>query len=244
MHLHRDDPITLELVAAIRTGAVSDLAGLLDEQPLLAGALIEGRRGASSTPLHVATDWPGYHPNGPAVVRTLLDAGADPDAPIVGGRHSETALHSAASSDDVDVAEVLIDGGANVEAPGGSIDVTPLDNAVGYGCWHVARLLVARGAVVDKLWHASALGMLTRVTELLDASPPPSADQIDEAFWQACHGGQRRCAELLLGRGADLDAAPSYASGQTPLDIADGLDTRRENVVTWLRELGARSTDT
>ncbi|HEY1319198.1 MAG TPA: hypothetical protein VGF32_03080, partial [Streptosporangiaceae bacterium] len=53
------------------------------------------------------------------------------------------------------VAEALIDGGADIEAAGGSIG-TPLDNAVGYGCWHVARLLAAHGARVDKLWQAAA----------------------------------------------------------------------------------------
>ena len=36
----------------------------------------------------------------------------------------------------------------------------PLGNAGGYACWHVARLLVARGARVDALWQAAALGML------------------------------------------------------------------------------------
>jgi hypothetical protein len=52
-------------------------------------------------------------------------------------------MHWAASSDD---AEALIHGGADIEAPGGSIG-TLLDNAVGDGCWwHVARLLTARGA--------------------------------------------------------------------------------------------------
>jgi hypothetical protein len=67
-------------------------------------------------------------------------------------------------------AVVLIDGGADLETPGGSIG-TPLDNAMGYGCWHVARLLVERGAPVGALWHAAALGMLPRLDELLAASP-------------------------------------------------------------------------
>ena len=70
-------------------------------------------------------------------------------------------MHWAASSDDVDVARALIDGGADINLAGGSIG-TPLDNAIGYGCWNVARLLVERGARVDKLWHAAALGLLAR----------------------------------------------------------------------------------
>jgi uncharacterized protein len=93
---------------------------------------IEGQKGRSTTPLHVATDWPGYLPNGPAVVRALIAAGADPDAPVMGSWHSETPLRWAASSDDVEVAEALISGGANIEATGASIaGGTPLDDAVG-----------------------------------------------------------------------------------------------------------------
>ena len=113
-------------------------------------------------------DWPGYFPNGPQIVPLLIAAGADPNFrdPEPG---SETPLHWAASSDDVDVAAALIDGGADIEVPDGSIG-TPLDNAIGYGCWHVARLLVTRGARVDKLWHAGALGMLDRLEELLDTT--------------------------------------------------------------------------
>ena len=111
-------------------------------------------------------DWPGYFPYGAQIVPLLIAAGADPNFrdPEPG---SETPLHWAASSDDVDVAAALIDGGADIEVPDGSIG-TPLDNAIGYGCWHVARLLVTRGARVDKLWHAGALGLLDRVEELLD----------------------------------------------------------------------------
>ena len=50
----------------------------------------------------------------------LIEAGADPSAPSADGP-SETPLHWAASSDDVEVAAALIDGGADIEAPGASI---------------------------------------------------------------------------------------------------------------------------
>jgi ankyrin repeat protein len=187
----------------------------------------------------LVADWPGYFPKGPEVVEILIAAGADPNVRSAGKEFAETPLHWAASSDDVDVASALIDGGADVEAADGSIG-TPLDNAIGYACWHVARLLVARGARIDKLWHAAALGMLTRVQELLVERSTPDAHDVSQAFWHACSGGQRRVAELLLGRGADLNWVPEYADG-TALDAADGLGTRQENVITWLREQGARS---
>jgi ankyrin repeat protein len=177
-------------------------------------------------------------PRGPEVVAVLIAAGADPSAPVEGSWHAETPLHWAASSDDVEVARALIDGGADIEAAGASIGGgAPLDDAVGYGCWRVARLLVERGARVDRLWHAAALGMVTRAEELLAASPP-TQQQLTDAFWQACHGGERRMAEYLLALGADLNGTPSWGDS-TPLDAADGIDTGREALVNWLRDQGA-----
>jgi ankyrin repeat protein len=172
------------------------------------------------------------------VAATLIEAGADPSASVEGSWHTETPLHWAASSDDVEVARALIDGGADIEATGASIaGGSPLDDAVGYGCWRVARLLVERGARVDRLWHAAALGLRSRADELLAASSP-SKQQLTDAFWQACHGGQRRMAEHLLCLGADLNGTPSWAEA-TPLDAADGLDTGRQALVEWLRSQGA-----
>jgi uncharacterized protein len=99
---------------------------------------------------------------------------------------------------------------------------------------------VTRGVKVDKLWHAAALGLLTRLREL--AVGEPESVELSKAFWHACAGGQRRAAEYLLLQGADLNWVPDYAEG-TPLDAAKGLGTRQENVITWLCEKGARSAD-
>jgi hypothetical protein len=223
------DPVAVAAVHAIRTGDTTSLASLLSQYPGLASEQVHDTR----TPLLVATDWPGYFPAGPATVRLLIEAGADPNADS-GGKRPETPLHWAASSDDADVADALISGGANLETPGGSIG-TPLDNAIGYGCWNVARLLVQKGARVDKLWHAAALGIMPRVEEFLAATPAPSADDITEAFWQACHGGQRRAAERLLASGADLNGTPGY-SDQTAAEVAAELGTQRANLITWLHD--------
>jgi uncharacterized protein len=238
-----DDQVAVELRSAVHAGDVEAVQRLLRSHPALAAARLGGKDSGTATPLHLVTDWPGYFPNGPRIVRLLIDAGADPNALTTSrgaetsGPGDETPLHYAASSDDADVAEALIDGGADIEKPDGSIG-TPLDNAVGYGCWHVARLLVARRARVDKAWHAAALGMLGRLDALLGSDPPP--EDVSQAFWHACTGGQRRAAEYLLSRGADLNWEPGYAHG-TPLDAVSGHSTRQENVITWLRGLGARS---
>jgi uncharacterized protein len=233
-----DQETAVALVAAIHSGDIDVVERIVADTPELARCPLGGRF-KTRTALHVVADWPGYFPNGPEIVPLLLAAGADPNyrGPEPG---SETPLHWAASSDDVDVAAALIDGGADIDLPNGSIG-TPLDNAVGYGCWNVARLLVARGARVEKLWHAAALGMLDRLEELLDnASPTPK--EVSQAFWHACAGEQRRAAERLLAAGADLNWEPDYAHG-TPLDTAGGLGTRRENVIEWLKEKGARSAE-
>jgi ankyrin repeat protein len=237
--LPHGDPVAVRLTSAIHAGELEAVRDLVTERPGLASARMIGRHGIEGgwrTPLHVAADWPGYFPAAPLTVALLVQAGADPNDDT-GGERPETPLHWAASSDDLDVAVALIDHGADLQRPGGSIG-TPLDNAVGYACWHVARLLVARGARVERLWQAAALGMLDRMEQLL--AEPGEPDRISQAFYHACAGGQRRAAELLLARGADLNWVPDYAN-TTPLDAACSLGTRRQNVVDWLRAQNARS---
>jgi ankyrin repeat protein len=243
MDVPDNDPAVVTAVVAIRRGDLNAISAVLAEHPELAQARIRDGKGGTRTLLHAVTDWPGYFPNGPEIVRLLIVAGADPNTAVTGCWHAETPLHWAASSDDVDVATALIEGGADIETTGASIGGgTPLDDAVGYGCWHVARLLVAHGAQVDGLWKAAALGMTARVEELMAADPPPSSEEIDHAFWQACHGGQRRMAEYLLAHGADINATPDHTD-QTPLDVAPGPSTRRDAVVSWLRDQGAKTAE-
>ncbi len=232
------DAAAIELLLAIRGGDTGTIRRLLEEHPDLPSWRIGDRKGFR-TPLHMVTDWPGYFPRGPEIARLLIAAGADPSGPDAQGP-SETPLHWAASSDDVAVAEVLIDAGADIEAPSaGPIAGPPLVNAVAYGCWQVARLLVARGARIGSLWQAAALGDQARVDEFLSAEPAPSQEDMDEAFWQACHGGQRRMAEYLLDRGANIDATPDY-SDSLPVQVAGQPDTMRSALVSWLKERGAR----
>ena len=232
-----DEQAAIELVFAIRGGDLTTIGRLLAGRPELARAHYTGRDGGARTALHMVTDWPGYFPRGPEIVRRLIAAGADPNVPTTGWA-PETPLHWAASSDDAAVAEALIDGGAELETDGGSIG-TPLANAVGYGCWHVARLLVASGARVGALWQAAALGDSQQVAELLAAEPPPGQADLDQAFWHSCQGGQRRMAEYLLERGADIHFRPEYASQVSALEAAVQAGTQRQALAEFLRSRGA-----
>jgi uncharacterized protein len=159
-----------------------------------------------------------------------------PDAAAVGMQHRETALHWAASNDDVALIDVLLDAGADIERAGSSIDGgPPLSCAVGYGQWEGAQRLVARGAKTQ-LWHEAALGMLEAITRRVESAPALRGADLSGPFWNACHGGQLAAAQYLFAHGADLNW-PAPWSGQTPLDIAE--QAGRTDVVAWLLENGA-----
>ena len=120
MIIDPDEPLAVAVVEAIQTGDQERLGRLLAEHPGLATARLgdDGPGGMTRTLLHVATDWPGHFPNGPDTVALLAEAGAEVDARFGGGSHDETPLHWAASSDDVEVLDALLDLGADIEAPG------------------------------------------------------------------------------------------------------------------------------
>ncbi|MFN0106292.1 MAG: ankyrin repeat domain-containing protein [Bryobacteraceae bacterium] len=219
-------------VRAIQIGDISSLRQVLEDHPGLVNERIDGQR----TLLHVATDWPGNFPNNAVTVVVLIASGAAVNSPFI-GRHSETPLHWAASGNDVDVLDVLLDHGADIEAPGGVIGGgTPLADAVSFGQWRAARRLVERGAAAT-LWQAAALGLMDRVKPYFAKDSSPSAAEVTQAFWCACHGGRRVAAEYLLGRGVDLNWV-GY-DGLTPLDAASRNGA--ESVVDWLRGIGAKS---
>ncbi len=232
--LAKDDPQAVAVKKAIETGDVEGVNRLLQQNPDLVRTRFGGDCGR--TLLHIATDWPGHFPNGPAMVAALVAAGADVNGHSI-GVHEETPLHWAASSDDVAVLDALLDHGADIEAMGSVIDGgSALADACAFGQWQAARRLIERGAK-SNLWQSATLGLMDRVAQEF-ASKTPSPDEITNAFWCACHGGQREAAEYLLARGADRNWIGH--DQQTPLDAA-----RRSNaheLADWLVTQGAKST--
>lgn len=250
VHLDKEDPTARAVVTAIHTGDVETLKRLLAEHPHLAIARIDCHDGCgaqSRSLLHIATDWPGHYPNGPAIVATLVQAGADVNARFV-GTHTETPLHWAASSNDVAVLDALIDAGADIEAGGAVIGGgSPLADARGFGQWDAAQRLVKRGARTT-LTDAATLGLIDRVEAHFRNREMATGEAITRAFWGACHGGQRRVAEYLLARGAEINWVGH--GGMTPLDVARREDAERlvgrtvaADLVGWLQAQGAKSAD-
>jgi ankyrin repeat protein len=230
------DPIAVAVVQAIHQGDTTALRQLLTDNPSLATTKLGTDRpgGMARSLLHVATDWPGHHPNNVETVRNLIDGGTDVQATFVGS-HTETPLHWAASSDDVDVLDALLDAGADIEAGGGVIgNGTPLADAAGFGQWNAARRLIERGAHAN-LWQAAALGLMDRVHAYFDADEQPPANDITDALWRACHGGQQAAAEYLLGKGGDINWIGF--DKLTPLDAANRSGAH--DLAEWLTKKGA-----
>jgi ankyrin repeat protein len=241
MHLTSEDPVALALTAAIHAGHVDELRDLLAGQAGLANVRIVDAKGVGRTLLHIAADWPGHRPHAAMTVTVLIEAGADPNAALTPqgeAAAAETPLHWAASNDDVATIDALLDGGADIEAPGAIFTGgTPMSDAVIFAQWNAARRLLARGARTT-FWQSAALGLTDRVHAHFASDTPPSTDDVTNAFWNACRGGQHETAEYLLERGADVNWIGH--DHKTPLDVA------RESGVTalvdWLLARGAGTT--
>ncbi len=98
-----------------------------------------------------------------AIAKALIDSGAP-----VNGRpgDKETPLITAASYGDAEVAKVLIDAGADIDAvsapdSGGVPSGTALDHAAVFGMTDVLDVLVAAGAKIHSLEMAAAAGDIT-----------------------------------------------------------------------------------
>ena len=165
--LNPDAPLARKLSEVIRSGDAATLQQLLRERPELATARLgDPEQGMSRTLLHVVTDWPGHVPEAGAKIAALVAAGANVNARFT-GPHSETPLHWAASSDDIEALDALLDAGADIEAHGAVIaGGTPMADAVAFGQWAAARRLLERGARTN-LWQAAALGLLDHVRDEL-----------------------------------------------------------------------------
>lgn len=192
------------------------------------------------TALHIAAD------EGDAeTVADLLGARAEVNAR---NKSKETPLHVVAWrswQDDADVATLLLDHGADLDARD-DLGFAPLNRAARQGNHHVAKLLVARGVDLEAktlkgstaLYQAAWAGDLKTVRLLLDRGANPNARNM-EGFTPLMTAARRAHSEvvrLLLERGADVNLR---ANGKTALEYALECNCR-ESTVPILQEHGGQ----
>jgi ankyrin repeat protein len=162
-------------------------------------------------------------------VRELLARDASLVAAV--DAHRKTPLHLAAEHDHAEVAELLLDAGADLEA-WTSWGATPLQWAGVLGSRRAADVLLAHGARLT-LASAAGLGLMDALARLSEHDGAVSA-----AFVLACRNGHTDAARFLLERGADVDARGFFgATGLHWAAINGHVDT-----VRFLLEAGADAT--
>ena len=182
-------------------------------------------------------------------VQWQLDAGVDVNEESSNGL---TPLHYAASAGHNDIVELLIERGANVNATDSGKGATPLDYAHWRDHEEVIETLNAhnaqrehekggKGIGQSSLIHDAALdGDIDEVQRQLDAGVDPNLKSSKGAtpLFYAVYGGHLEIVELLITRGADVNAV--YLNNSV-LDQAHSYDD--QEMVELLEAHGAEVAD-
>jgi ankyrin repeat protein len=185
---------------------------------LEAGADVNARSDDSRTPLLIAAGLSGSN----AVVKLLLDRGADPSAKSPTGRGYATVLSEAARTGDESRLRMLIDRGADVKSAG----IAPLVNAYTAKCAACFEMLMER-ADRDTLTRAAMvlappLGDASAIKRLLERGADANAsDPKGNTLTMLAVSSDTIAVETvnaLIERGANLNA--KNPEGKTALDFA------------------------
>lgn len=147
-------------------------------------------------------------------IKTLLEE--DPNRVAQGGTANFTPLHIAVRAGHMQVVELLLDKGADINAKT-SLNITPLQLAMVHGYKDILELLVAKGARMD-IYAATAVGDIERVKAFLTSNPELiNATQWEKGFtplhW-AAYCGHTELVKILINNGAKVNSADC---GVTPL---------------------------
>jgi ankyrin repeat protein len=195
-------------------------------------------------------------------IRSLLRAAAEGDAATVQnlirtnpslvdakGAHpywggEPQALQLAAEWGRLEIAALLIDAGADIEAAGSAYGRwTPLHCALNQGHGPaqydaIAQLLIERGAVVD-IWAAVRMGDVARVDAMLRDDPNILHARGPSEGTPLHFARTVEMAQLLLARGAAPQARDCY--GHTPLQCAAAAGVRANSVARYLMDATGES---
>jgi ankyrin repeat protein len=244
----------LAAFVALESGDVVGFRDVLRSNPRVAGE--RGTNGNTLLNLAVSfagrPEWKG----GLAAIEALLEAGADVND---GNDRGWTPLHAAAYSNKPEIAALLVENGAAVEAEAHGAGGTPLIAALFWGHREVADLLGRHSWAPGNLRAAAGLGIPEFVEACFhpDGSPTPEAcaargfyrphsgfpdwqpsshpqEVLDEALVWACKSNRVAVLERLTKAGARLNADPYRG---TPLIWA--AVRNRVETAEWLLDHGA-----
>lgn len=217
---------------AIVTGAVATLKRLLRKNPQLVRA--RSTRDHHATLLHyvAANGHEGFRQRTPknavAIGRVLLEAGADADALADMYEHRCTTMemlvssvHPHAAGVQTELVETLLDFGAAID--GVENNGSPLMTALSFHYPKAAETLAGRGARIDNVIAAAAMGRVNLVDSFVadDGTLRPHVPLVDVpwprlpkdpevhlayALTWACTFGRSDVVELLLRKGIDASA--------------------------------------
>ena len=234
-------------IAAVRSGDLEMFRSLIAADPSLA---ISRSSTSHPTLLQCVVLDGNDRSNNVEMAEVLIEAGAELNEPMV----------ATGSINNRAVAELLLDRGASIDGTGGW---SPLEEALYWNSRDVIALLLERGAKVLNLRVAAALGRTDWIENAFnaDGSLKPEAGKIDwpfrshepptpanykqaiinNAFVYACMHGRIHAAQLLMDKGAEINAIPSgFDYAGTGLHYA-ALNGQRE-MVEFLLAKGADKT--
>lgn len=225
-------------VEAIVAGDVTTLKELLREHPALVRERSTRTHGATLLHYVAANGIEDYRQKSPQnaalIADTLIKAGAEVDLTLADGSSTTlglaaSSIHPERSGVQVELMETLLNAGAAIN--GVTIGGEPLMWAITNGRGLAAETLARRGARVDNILAAAALGRLDLVERYVTTSrhaqtagrrpwgvPDKPKAQREQAFIWACLYGRTDVADFLLQKG--VDPGCGAVVGQTGMHLA------------------------
>lgn len=212
-----------DLADAILKDDLGCINEILDEHPELIDSVLSHPHTTDDTPAIILAASCGAHDT----VRRLIQLGADTETKY--DKEGWRPLHIAAQRNHIDVAKVLLESGAIVEAEDNR-KAKPIQWALKHKHFEFAELLLAYGADINVRWrdgysflhHEAKDGRNDTLRFMLQhGADPNTTDQRYGTGSTPLHGAARNdrqhAAQILIEFGADVNTRND--NGLTPLDM-------------------------